>query len=244
MVCVQGMEEELARFYVACITLALEYLHDSKIVYRDLKPENVFIDQTGYIKLGDFGFAKILNDSAKTYTFCGTPGYVAPENILAHGYNYSADWWGLGVLMYVLLTGRQPFSTPKTEDPMQVMRRIVDETWQITYPPYMSAPAKDLVSRLLERKPARRIGACLFSCVPPPPPLKCCDACLSSIWARSDCQRCGPRFLSSAGPHESSCMKVSQVMLANVEEPVILSAAWHGRGLKARHIVERHGAQQ
>ena len=116
----QGMDEDLARFYIASIVLALEYLHESNIVYRDLKPENVFIDQAGYIKLGDFGFAKMLTESPKTYTFCGTPGYVAPENILAHGYNFSVDWWGLGVLMYVLLTGRQPFSTPKTEDPMQV----------------------------------------------------------------------------------------------------------------------------
>lgn len=55
----QGMDEQLARFYVACITLAFEYLHDNNIVYRDLKPENVFIDQNGYIKLGDFGFAKV-----------------------------------------------------------------------------------------------------------------------------------------------------------------------------------------
>ena len=55
----QGMEEDLGRFYVGCITLALEYLHEQKIVYRDLKPENVFIDQAGYVKMGDFGFAKV-----------------------------------------------------------------------------------------------------------------------------------------------------------------------------------------
>ncbi|GLC62245.1 hypothetical protein PLESTB_001861800 [Pleodorina starrii] len=153
----QGMSEDLAKFYIGSIVLALEYLHNNNIVYRDLKPENVFIDGSGYVKLGDFGFAKVLENGNRTYT-CGTPGYVAPENVLAHGYNYSVDWWGLGVLMYVLLTGRQPFSTPKTDDPMVVMRRIVDENYQIKYPPYLSQAAKDLIARLLERKPAKRLG--------------------------------------------------------------------------------------
>lgn len=154
----QGMSEDLAKFYIGSIVLALEYLHSSNIVYRDLKPENVFIDAQGFVKLGDFGFAKVLENGNRTYTFCGTPGYVAPENVLAHGYNYSVDWWGLGVLMYVLLTGRQPFSSPKTDDPMVVMRRIVDENFHIKYPPYLSQTAKDLISRLLERKPAKRLG--------------------------------------------------------------------------------------
>ena len=84
--------------------------------------------------------------------------YVAPENVLGRGYNNSVDWWTLGVLMYVLLTARQPFSSPKTADPMEVMRRIVDERWPIKYPPYMSDAAKDLIGRLMERKPARRLG--------------------------------------------------------------------------------------
>jgi len=154
----QGMREPLGRFYIASVVLALEYLHSQNIVYRDLKPENVFIDDKGYIKLGDFGFAKVLDSGNRTYTFCGTPGYVAPENVLAHGYNFSVDWWGLGVLLYVLLTGRQPFNSPKTDDPMMVMRRIVDDSWSIKYPPYLSAAAKDLIQRLLERKPARRLG--------------------------------------------------------------------------------------
>eukprot|EP00879_Flechtneria_rotunda_P001141 GHRR01001285.1.p1 GENE.GHRR01001285.1~~GHRR01001285.1.p1 ORF type:complete len:510 (+),score=163.14 GHRR01001285.1:1034-2563(+) len=154
----QGMEEGMAKFYVASIVLALEYLHDIGIVYRDLKPENVLIDGQGYAKLGDFGFAKQIDTSGRTYTFCGTPGYVAPENVLGRGYNNSVDWWTLGVLMYVLLTARQPFSSPKTHDPMEVMRRIVDDRWPVKYPPYMSPAAKDLIMRLLERKPAKRIG--------------------------------------------------------------------------------------
>lgn len=76
--------------------------------------------------------------------------------MLAHGYNYSVDWWGLGVLLYVLLTGRQPFSSPKTEDPMVVMRRIVDENWQIKYPPYLSAAAKARAARAPQTGGRRR----------------------------------------------------------------------------------------
>jgi len=153
-----GMSEHLARFYIASLVLALDYLHSHDIVYRDLKPENVFIDETGYIKLGDFGFAKTLPKGKRTYTFCGTPGYVAPENILAHGYNSSVDWWGLGVLTYVLLTGRQPFSTPKTDDPMVVMRRIVDDGYVIPWPPYVTSSAKSLILQFMERKPSKRLG--------------------------------------------------------------------------------------
>ena len=159
-----GIDESLACFYVAQLVLVLGYLHKTGIVYRDLKPENVLVDAHGFIKLGDFGFAKELRtdrytgEAENTYTFCGTPGYVAPENVFTQGYGFSVDWWSLGVLTYVLMTGKQPFNRPKTKDPMVVVQRIVDPNWEVFYPPYMSPTAKDLIVSLLKRDPKERLG--------------------------------------------------------------------------------------
>lgn len=70
-----------ARFYTAQIVSCLEYLHGKNLVYRDLKPENVLLQDSGYLKLADFGFLKEVKPSERTYTFCGTPEYIAPEII-------------------------------------------------------------------------------------------------------------------------------------------------------------------
>ena len=157
----QGMPEKMAMYYVAVIASALEYLHEKNIVYRDLKPENVLLGMDGSAKLGDFGFAKKLEKGSHTYTFCGTPGYVAPEVVLARGYGTSVDWWGLGVLMYVLLTGQQPFSqlvNGQPEEPLTVMKRIVDRSWAVSFPMYVSESAVDIMSWFLERRSVRRLG--------------------------------------------------------------------------------------
>ena len=101
----KGFDEDVVRFYGASIAIAIQYLHRIGIVHRDLKPENIFIDADGYIKLGDFGFAKQIGGEL-TYTFCGTPGYLAPECVLSNGYDRRVDWWSFGTLMYVIATGR------------------------------------------------------------------------------------------------------------------------------------------
>lgn len=92
------LTEKDATFYAATVAVTLEYLHDRRIAYRDLKPENLLIDQQGYLKLVDFGFAKIVDD--KTWTLCGTPEYIAPEMILRKGHDCRVDWWSVGVLLY------------------------------------------------------------------------------------------------------------------------------------------------
>jgi cGMP-dependent protein kinase 1 len=101
-----------SQFYSSSILLALEYLHDRKIIYRDLKPENVLLDSDGRTKLTDFGCSKAAD---RTYTIVGTPEYLAPEIILGRGYTNLVDFWSLGVVMYEFECGPLPFGS-ESED--------------------------------------------------------------------------------------------------------------------------------
>ena len=157
-----GMSEDSARYYCAMIVLAFEYLHANQIIYRDLKPENVLVSLDGRCKLGDFGYSRKLDVGERAFTFCGTPGYVAPEICLSKGYGYAIDWWALGVLTYVITTSRQPFSLTadpsQRDDPLKVMRRIVDMMYKVQYPTYASEEICDFMSQLLQRNAAKRLG--------------------------------------------------------------------------------------
>jgi protein kinase A len=97
------LETPHACFYAANVTLMFEFLHSKSIVYRDLKPENLLIAEDGYLRLTDFGFAKVVE--GRTYTLCGTPEYLAPEILLNKGHGKAVDWWTLGILVYELNAG-------------------------------------------------------------------------------------------------------------------------------------------
>ena len=151
-----GFDEKSVQFFIACMVLSIEYLHRKGIVYRDLKPENILLGIDGYPKLADFGFAKAIG-ARQTFTFCGTPSYLAPEAILSKGYGVAVDWWSLGAVMFTLLTGSLPYGSAD-DDEMVVMGRIVKDSYQVKYPSYLSDNAVDLMQGLMERKPHRRLG--------------------------------------------------------------------------------------
>ncbi|PSN58180.1 cGMP-dependent protein kinase [Blattella germanica] len=148
-------DDATTRFYTACVVEAFDYLHTRNIIYRDLKPENLLLDVNGYVKLVDFGFAKKLQHGRKTWTFCGTPEYVAPEVILNRGHDISADYWSLGVLMFELLTGTPPFTGA---DPMKTYNIILKGIDAIEFPRNITRNAMALIKKLCRDNPAERLG--------------------------------------------------------------------------------------
>ncbi|CAG9788668.1 unnamed protein product [Diatraea saccharalis] len=148
-------DDATTRFYTACVVEAFHYLHSRNIIYRDLKPENLLLDSKGYVKLVDFGFSKKLQASRKTWTFCGTPEYVAPEVIMNRGHDISADYWSLGVLMFELLTGSPPFTGA---DPMKIYNKILKGIDAVEFPRCITRNAANLIKKLCRDNPAERLG--------------------------------------------------------------------------------------
>ncbi|VBB31157.1 unnamed protein product, partial [Acanthocheilonema viteae] len=146
--------EDDVKFYMAEIALALGHLHSLGIAYRDLKPENVLLDADGHINLTDFGLSKeSIEKNGKTYSFCGTVEYMAPEVVNRRGHTVAADWWSLGVLMYEMLTGDLPFHGSNRRETMSMILRA-----KLTMPQSLSVGAQHLLRALFKRNPANRLG--------------------------------------------------------------------------------------
>ncbi|XP_039627237.1 protein kinase C delta type-like isoform X1 [Polypterus senegalus] len=143
-----------ATFYAAEIVCGLQFLHSKGIIYRDLKLDNVMLDSQGHIKIADFGMCKenMLGESRAT-TFCGTPDYIAPEILLGQKYSFSVDWWSFGVLLYEMLIGQSPFHGDDEDELFESIR--VDTPH---YPRWITKESKDILEKLFERDPTRRLG--------------------------------------------------------------------------------------
>ncbi|XP_076312024.1 putative protein kinase C delta type homolog isoform X2 [Tachypleus tridentatus] len=147
-------DQERARFYSSEIVVALKFLHKRRIIYRDLKLDNILLDKTGHVKIADFGMCKYgTANELKASTFCGTPEYIAPEIIKGQHYNQSVDWWSFGVLLYEMLIGQSPFNGSDEEE---VYWSTCNE--EAYYPRFISKEAKQILIKLLEKNPENRLG--------------------------------------------------------------------------------------
>ncbi|XP_014254335.1 serine/threonine-protein kinase S6KL [Cimex lectularius] len=143
-----SLPQDICQIYIAELALALDFLHNAGVIYRDLKPENILLDANGHAVLIDFGLSKWLKYGNKTKTICGTLQYIAPEVFSMEGYGHAVDWWSLGVLATYLLTSEYPCSG-NTSTP----GKLEDVG--------LSVAARDLIGRLLQPDPTKRLRSLL-----------------------------------------------------------------------------------
>ena len=145
---------------IAPIFDALMYCHALGIIHRDIKPENLLFSRRDFniavIKVSDFGLARFVDEEKLATTTCGTPGYVAPEVLEQHPYNQTCDYWSVGVVLFILLSGGPPFYDSDNFEMFEKIKRAEYSfealSWQSVSP-----EAKDLISKLLVADPAQRL---------------------------------------------------------------------------------------
>ncbi|CAE7018990.1 for [Symbiodinium sp. CCMP2456] len=141
------------KFYTGSVVFAFEHMHQRRIIYRDLKPENLLLAEDGFMKLTDMGLAKFV--VGKTYTTCGTPDYFAPELIASTGHTNAVDWWTLGILIFELMSGHPPFESAY---PMQIYAKVTKGIGKVAFPSVMKGHCKNLVENLLKNDPSDRLA--------------------------------------------------------------------------------------
>ena len=149
--------ENKTKFFIACLLLGLEYIHSNNIIHRDIKPENLVFDDRGYLRITDFGVAKIRKEDNSSET-SGTPGYMAPEVLLAQNHSFPVDFFAIGVMGYEFMLGQRPYlGKNRKEIKHQVLRRQAkiepDDT-----PNGWSPESVDFINNCLKRKDSRRLG--------------------------------------------------------------------------------------
>jgi serine/threonine protein kinase len=154
------LEEESAKIYAAQIVSALEFLRSSRVIHRDLKPDNILVDSTGRLKLVDFGlsfFGMVDRSNPTVDGECvGTPDYTSPEIVLAQPHTFTADYWALGALLFEFITGSPPFHG---ETPAETFRNIISGQYPESELAGCSPELRDLIGKLLRQDPEARLGS-------------------------------------------------------------------------------------
>jgi len=147
------LNKEQTQFYGASILIAINHLHKKKIIYRDVKPENVMVNTKGYIKIIDFGTVKEIED--RTSTIIGTSHYMAPEITKGEGYSFQVDIWSIAICLYEFFCGKLPFGE-EYEDPMDIYRAVSKE--ELSFPNFVhDEKYMSLLNKMLKKNPTNRL---------------------------------------------------------------------------------------
>jgi serum/glucocorticoid-regulated kinase 2 len=153
-----GFSTDITKFYAMEIFCALSHVQELGYAYRDLKPENVMLDEDGHCKLVDFGFSTRPDANGIVRTMCGTPCYLSPEQLngkFTNGYSKIVDWWSLGILIFELMTGLTPFCSSSSETAYEIYLKIMKV--KISFPRSFDADSKDLVQSLCHADVEQRL---------------------------------------------------------------------------------------
>ncbi|KAL9826569.1 LOW QUALITY PROTEIN: ribosomal protein S6 kinase-related protein [Geothlypis trichas] len=147
------LAEATVRLFAAELVLVLVYLHDLGIMHRDVKMENILLDERGHLKLTDFGLSRYLQWGERAHTICGTLQYMAPEVLSGGPYSHAADWWSLGVLLFALASGKFPVAP--AGDHVAMLERVKQSSYES--PPEFSPELARLLAELLCHNPLYRL---------------------------------------------------------------------------------------
>ena len=149
--------ESQTKFIIANMLLALEYIHSKNIIHRDIKPENLVLESNGYVRITDFGVAKINEEDNSSET-SGTPGYMAPEVILVQNHSFPSDFFALGVIGYEFMLGYRPYLGRGRKEIKQLIISKQAKLKPDEIPDDWSQESMDFINKLLQRKPKKRLG--------------------------------------------------------------------------------------
>ena len=149
--------EKETKFFFACLLLGLEYIHGNNIIHRDIKPENLVCDKYGYIRITDFGVAKIMKEDNSSET-SGTPGYMAPEVLFAQNHSFTVDFYAIGIMGYEFMLGQRPYIGKNRKE---IKKLVIEKEAKIKYddiPEGWNYESVDFINRCLKRKWRKRLG--------------------------------------------------------------------------------------
>ena len=149
--------EDETKFFIACLLLGLEYIHNNNIIHRDIKPENLVSDDKGYIRITDFGVAKIRKEDNSSET-SGTPGYMAPEVLMAQNHSFPVDFFAIGIMGYEFMMGQRPYIGKNRKEIKHLILQKQAKIDEDDIPEDWSLESVDFINRCIKRNESRRLG--------------------------------------------------------------------------------------